>query len=135
AGIATNRAGVPWGFLNSVNDVTKWPGADKAQTLVLAHPNSLFNGVFTYTTIHEASHYRGLAHPHDTVGAERNDDGSPRYYDGFTWSFNTTASPTTYSHVETVYSILDQESIARGHLAFYLQWTFEVLQDRKSTRL
>jgi hypothetical protein len=129
AGIATNRGGVPWGFLNSVNDVTKWNGADKDQTLVLAHPNVLFNGTFTYTTIHEASHYLGLAHPHDTVGATRNEDGSPRYYDGFTWTFNTTAAPTTYSHVETTYSILDQESIARGHLSFYLQWAFEALEE------
>ena len=128
AGIATNRGGVPWGFLNSVNDITKWNGADTDQTLVLAHPNVLFNGVFTYTTVHEASHYLGLAHPHDTVGATRNPDGSPRYYDGFTWTFNTTASPTTYSHVETPYSILDQETIARGHLAYYLQWTFEALE-------
>lgn len=129
AGIATNRGGVPWGFLNSVNDVTKWNGADKDQTLVLAHPNVLYNGTFTYTTIHEASHYLGLAHPHDTVGAARNPDGSPRYYDGFTWTFNTTAAPTTYSHVETVYSILDQESIARGHLSFYLQWAYEALEE------
>jgi hypothetical protein len=30
AGIATNRGGVPWGFLNSVNDVTKWNGAAPA---------------------------------------------------------------------------------------------------------
>jgi hypothetical protein len=129
AGIATNRNGVPWGFLNSVNDVTKWNGADKDQTLVLAHPNILYSSTFTYTTIHEASHYLGLAHPHDTVGATRNADGTPRYYDGFTWAFNTTAAPTTYSHVETTYSILDQESIARGHLSFYLQWTFEALED------
>jgi hypothetical protein len=129
AGIATNRDGVPWGFLNSVNDVTKWNGADKDQTLVLAHPNVLFNGTFTYTTIHEASHYLGLAHPHDTIGATRNPDGTPRYYDGFTWAFNTTASPTTYSHVETVYSVLDQESIARGHLSYYLTWTFEALEE------
>ncbi|MBA2281754.1 MAG: hypothetical protein H0W25_11060, partial [Acidimicrobiia bacterium] len=128
AGIATNRAGVPWGFLNSVNDVTKWNGADKDQTLVLAHPN-VYNGTFTYTTIHEASHYLGLAHPHDTVGAVRGENGEPVYYDGFTWTFNTTASPTTYSHVETTYSVLDQESIARGHLSYYLQWTNEALEE------
>lgn len=129
AGIATNRAGVPWGFLNSVNDVTKWNGADKDQTLVLAHPNVLFSGTFTYTTIHEASHYLGLAHPHDTVGAVRGEDGEPVYYDGFAWTFNTTAAPTTYSHVETVYSILDQESIARGHMTYYLSWTGEALEE------
>jgi hypothetical protein len=129
AGIATNRNGVPGGFLNSVNDVTKWSGADKDQTLVLAHPNVVFNGTFTYTTIHEASHYLGLAHPHDTVGAVRGPDGSPRYFQGFTWTFNTTASPTTYSHVETAYSVLDQEAIARGHLSYYLQWAQEALEE------
>lgn len=129
AGIATNRDGVPWGFLNSVNDVTKWNGADKDQTLVLAHPNVLFSGTFTYTTIHEASHYLGLAHPHDTIGSVRGPDGEPVYYDGFTWTFNTTAAPTTYSHVETAYSILDQESIARGHLSYYLTWAGEALEE------
>lgn len=126
AGIATNRNGVPWGFLNSVNDATKWSGADSDPTMATIHPQA-FQGTFTYTTIHEASHYLGLAHPHDTVGAERNEDGSPRYFSGFSWSFNSTAAPTTYSHVETRYSILDQESIARGHMSYYLQWTDEAL--------
>src|SRR3712207_8243076 len=55
----------------------------------------------SYTTIHEASHYLGLAHPHDTIGATRGEDGEPRYYDGFTWTYNTTAAPTTYSHVRS----------------------------------
>jgi hypothetical protein len=35
----------------------------------------------------------------------------------------------TYSHTELVYSILDQESIARGHTAYYLKWTDESLAD------
>jgi hypothetical protein len=127
AGIATNRNGVPWGFLNSVNDATKWSGAD-AEGGVPVHPD-YYSGTFTYTTIHEASHYLGLAHPHDTVGATRNEDGTPRYYDGFAWTFNSTASPTTYSHVETAYSILDQESIARGHFSYYIEWTGEALEE------
>jgi hypothetical protein len=38
----------------------------------------------------------------DSIGATRNADGSPRYYDGFTWAFNSTAAPTTYSHTELV---------------------------------
>src|SRR3712207_9405687 len=67
----------------------------------------------SYTTIHEASHYLGLAHPHDTIGATRGEDGEPRYYDGFTWTYNTTAAPTTYSHVETAYSILDRSEERR----------------------
>ena len=126
AGIATNRAGVPWGYLNSVNDVFKTPQADRDPTMAMAHPE-VGTGAFTYTAVHEASHYLGLAHPHDSVGATRNPDGSPRYYDGFTWAFNSTAAPTTYSHTELVYSILDQENIARGHTAYYLKWTDEAL--------
>jgi hypothetical protein len=128
AGIATNRNGVPWGYLGSVNDVFKTPQADSNETMALAHP-SIGTGAFTYTAIHEASHYLGLAHPHDSIGATRNPNGSPKYYDGLTWTFNSTAAPTTYSHTELVYSILDQENIARGHAAYYLKWTDEALAD------
>jgi hypothetical protein len=126
AGIATNRNGVPWGYLGSVNDVFKSPQSDRDQSMAFAHPE-VSGGAFTYTSIHEASHYLGLAHPHDSIGATRNADGSPRYYDGFTWAYNSTASPTTYSHTELVYSILDQENIARGHAAYYLKWADEAL--------
>jgi hypothetical protein len=126
AGIATNRNGVPWGYLGSVNDVFKSPQSDRDQSMAFAHPQ-VSSGAFTYTSIHEASHFLGLAHPHDSIGATRNADGSPRYYDGFTWAFNSTAAPTTYSHTELVYSILDQENIARGHTAYYLKWADEAL--------
>src|SRR5215210_4476764 len=128
AGIATNRNGVPWGYLGSVNDVFKSPTSDRDQSMAFAHPE-VSGGAFTYTAIHEASHYLGLAHPHDSIGATRKADGSPRYYDGFTWAFNSTASPTTYSHAEIVYSILDQENIARGHAAYYLKWTDQALSE------
>ena len=128
AGIAPNRDGVPFGYLNSVSDLTKYSGADRDEAVAAVHPQA-FTGAFTYTAVHEASHYLGLAHPHDSVGASRRADGSPRYYDGFTWTYNTTAAPTTYSHTELVYSILDQESIARGHTAYYLKWTDEALED------
>ena len=60
---------------------------------------------------------------------DANADGSPRYYDGFTWAYNSTAAPSTYSHTELVYSILDQENIARGHTAYYLKWTDEALSE------
>jgi len=126
AGIATNRDGVPWGYMNSVNDVFKYSGADKDPMLMAVHPPTA-TGSFTYTAIHEASHFLGLAHPHDTIGAVRNPDGSPRYWDGFTWTFDSTKAPTTYAHDELTYGILDQENIARGHSAYYLKWTNEVL--------
>ena len=90
AGIATNRNGVPWGYLGSVNDVFKSPSSDRDQSMAFAHPE-VSGGAFSYTAIHEASHYLGLAHPHDSIGATRNADGTPRYYDGFTWAFNSTA--------------------------------------------
>ena len=96
--------------------------------MAFAHPE-VSGGAFTYTAIHEASHYLGLAHPHDSIGATRNADGTPRYYDGFTWAYNSTASPTTYSHTELVYSILDQENIARGHAAYYLKWADQALSE------
>ena len=128
AGIATNRNGVPWGYLGSVNDVFKSPQSDRDQSMAFAHPQ-VSGGAFTYTSIHEASHYLGLAHPHDSIGATRNADGTPRYYDGFTWAYNSTAAPTTYSHTELVYSILDQENIARGHAAYYLKWADEALAE------
>ena len=128
AGIATNRNGVPWGYLGSVNDVFKSPESDRDQSMAFAHPQ-VSGGAFTYTSIHEASHYLGLAHPHDSIGATRNADGTPRYYDGFTWAFNSTAAPTTYSHTELVYSILDQENIARGHAAYYLKWADQALSE------
>ena len=128
AGIATNRNGVPWGYLGSVNDLFKSPQSDRDQSMAFAHPQ-VSGGAFTYTSIHEASHYLGLAHPHDSIGATRNADGTPRYYDGFTWAYNSTAAPTTYSHTELVYSILDQEHIARGHAAYYLKWTDEALSE------
>ena len=42
--------------------------------LEAVHPQ-LYSEAFTYTAIHEASHYLGLAHPHDTIGAVRAADG------------------------------------------------------------
>lgn len=128
AGIATNRDGVPWGVMNSVNDVFKYSGADKDTMLMAVHPPTA-TGSFTYTAIHEASHFLGLAHPHDTIGATRNADGSPHYWDGFTWTFDSTKAPTTYAHDELTYGVLDQENIARGHSAYYLKWTNEALGD------
>jgi hypothetical protein len=128
AGIATNRNGVPWGVMNSVNDVFKYSGADKDPMLMAVHPPTA-TGSFTYTAIHEASHFLGLAHPHDTIGAIRNPDGSPHYWDGFSWTFDSTKAPTTYAHDELTYGVLDQENIARGHSAYYLKWTNEALAE------
>lgn len=129
AGIATNRNGVPWGFLSSVNDLFKWGGADEDETLRHVHEPLGRLGTFTYITIHETSHYLGLAHPHDTIGAVRHADGAPRYYDGFAWTYDSTAAPTTYSHNELTYNVLDQENIARGHMAYYLSWTDDALHE------
>jgi len=128
AGIATNRNGHPWGYLDSVNDVFKYPGADRDPMAEAVHPD-LFSGSFTYTAVHEASHRLGLAHPHDTIGAIRTADGSPRYWEGFTWTYDSSAVPTTYAFDELTYSILDQENIARGHSAYYLKWTDESLAE------
>ena len=127
AGVATNSGGVPWGYLASVNDVFRWRGADKGPTSA-AHALQP-RGTFSYTTLHEASHSLGLAHPHDTIGASRGPNGEPRYWMGFRWAFDTTAAPTTYSHSELEYAVLDQENIARGHGSYYLQWADSALGD------
>ena len=126
--MATNRDGHPWGFLASVNDLFKTAQADKPDDILAAvHPDALGGG-FTYTSIHELSHFLGLAHPHDTIGKWVNPStGKEEYWDGFTWTFDTTAASTTYAYDELKYSILDQETIARGHTAYYLTWTDESL--------
>ncbi|HSS81343.1 MAG TPA: hypothetical protein VLK24_09115 [Gaiellaceae bacterium] len=132
-GVATNNEGRPWGFLASVNDLFKTAQADEDQQgpLHFIHPD-LLGGGLTYTSIHELSHFLGLAHPHDTIGASvvTNADGTKQteYWDGFSWTFDSTAAPTTYAFDQLSYSILDQETIARGHLAYYLKWTNEALK-------
>jgi hypothetical protein len=136
AGVATANQGRPWGFLASVNDIFKTSQADEDQMgpLHAAHPDALGGG-FTYTSIHELSHFLGLAHPHDTIGESVVDtdfDGTPdttEYWDGFLWTFDSTAAPTTYAYDQLQYSILDQENIAQGHLAYYLKWTREALKE------
>jgi hypothetical protein len=80
--------------------------------------------------VHVHSGARGEPLPRPRASARlgrRDPEWTPRYYDGFTWAFNSTAAPTTYSHTELVYSILDQENIARGHAAYYLLWADEAL--------
>jgi hypothetical protein len=133
-GVATNNGGRPWGFLASVNDLFKTSQSDEeGQVLHFVHPDVLGGGL-TYTSIHELSHFLGLAHPHDTIGAAAVDtdfDGTPdktEYWDGFNWTFDSTAAPTTYAFDQLSYSILDQETIARGHMAYYLEWTREALK-------
>jgi hypothetical protein len=132
-GVATNNEGRPWGFLASVNDLFKTAQSDEDQNgpLHFVHPDVLGGGL-TYTSIHELSHFLGLAHPHDTIGASvvTQPDGTKKteYWDGFSWTFDSTAAPTTYGFDQLTYSILDQETIARGHLAYYLKWTREALK-------
>jgi hypothetical protein len=136
-GIATNNSGVPWGFLASVNDVFKSSQADQDRGPVhAAHMDAdLLGGGFTYTSIHELSHFLGLAHSHDTIGessVDTNGDGTPdatEYWAGFLWTFDSTAAPTTYAFDQMRYAVLDQENIARGHLAYYLKWTREALKE------
>lgn len=130
-GVATNNGGRPWGFLASVNDLFKTAQSDEDQgPLHFLHPDILGGGL-SYTSIHELSHFLGLAHPHDTIGEAvvTTSDGTKKaeYWDGFNWTFDSTAAPTTYAFDQLSYSILDQETIARGHLAYYLQWTREAL--------
>jgi len=107
-GVATNNGGRPWGFLASVNDVFKTAQSDEDQEgpLHFIHPDILGGGL-SYTSIHELSHFLGLAHPHDTIGLAKVDtdfDGTTdttEYWDGFSWTFDSTAAPTTHGTAVT----------------------------------
>ena len=107
-GVDTNNGGRPWGFLASVNDVFKTAQSDEDQEgpLHFIHPDILGGGL-SYTSIHELSHFLGLAHPHDTIGLAKVDtdfDGTTdttEYWDGFSWTFDSTAAPTTHGTAVT----------------------------------
>ena len=53
----------------------------------------------SYTSIHELSQFLGLAHRHDTIGEAvvTAADGTKKaeYWDGFNWTFDSTAAPTS----------------------------------------
>ena len=124
-----------WGILNNVNDRAKTSEAtDCAKSQPIA-PGcgvvpSIGGGGFSYTVQHEASHFLGLLHPHDSLLVEKDANGNWEYY-GYSYRHygDHSMAPTTYAGAFAPYSVLDQDIIQRGHTAEYLRMTEDSLAD------
>jgi hypothetical protein len=124
-----------WGILNNVNDRVKASQAtdcDKSQPIApgCGIVPALGGGGFSYTVQHEASHFLGLLHPHDSLLVEKDSTGKWEYY-GYSYRHygDHSMAPTTYAGAFSPYSVLDQDIIQRGHMAEYLRMTEDTLSD------
>ena len=125
-----------WGILNNVNDRFKSSKlTDCAKSKPIA-PGC--NGVppisggsgFSYTVQHEASHFLGLLHPHNTVTVNKDAKGRwTSYADLQSWYANFSMAPTTYFGAFAPYSVNDQDIIQRGHVGEYFQQADDYLED------
>jgi hypothetical protein len=135
-GVAEGQGGEPWGQLQNVNDRTKWPGAtsDVTDSQGAAHsplvPDVRVEGVdnvarfgFTSTTLHEAGHFVGLSHTHDTVGYDWHAgpvDKPDGYFEGIDWMYTTTASPMGYGWSYHKFEVMDKDNTWIGHAIEWL---------------
>lgn len=124
-----------WGILNNVNDRFKTAQAtDCAKSKPIAPGCGVVpatgGGGFSYTVQHEASHFMGLLHPHDSLLVEKDVNGDWEYY-GYSYRHygDHSMAPTTYAGAFAPYSVLDQDIIQRGHAAEYLRMTEDTLAD------
>jgi hypothetical protein len=126
-----------WGILNNINDRVKYYKAtDCAKSKPFA-PGC--NGVpplrdpgssFSYVIEHESSHFLGLLHPHDMLVVEKDAKGKWQYYgDTYRHYGDFSMAPTTYAGAFAPYSVLDQDTIQRGHTAEYLRQMQDYLSD------
>lgn len=126
-----------WGVLQNVNDRFKMAKATDCSKSPLAPeckgapiPTQDPGSGFSYTIEHEASHFLGLTHPHDSVMVEKDDEGRWDYYKSqYTVLYDFSQAPTTYAGSFAPYSVLDQDIIQRGHVAEYLQMAQDWLAD------
>ena len=126
-----------WGILQNVNDRVKPAQAtDCAKSLPVAPgcngvpPLSATADGFSYVIQHEASHFLGLLHPHDTLVLEQDAQGSwSRYGQVYVSLFDFSQAPTTYAGNFFPYSVLDQDIIQRGHWGEYLRQSQDTLAD------
>ena len=137
AGVAFNTPNQEiWGILQ---DVTEWSKssamADCEKSVPIAPgcngvPGAAFGTGFSYTVEHEASHFLGLLHPHDTLIVEQNEEGAwERYAQTYVALFDFSQAPTTYAGNFYPYSVLDQDIIQRGHWAEYLRQAQDTVAD------
>lgn len=124
-----------WGILNNVNERAKASSATDCSKSSPVAPGcgivpSIGGGGFSYTVQHEASHFLGLLHPHDSLLVEKDANGNWEYY-GYSYRHygDHSMAPTTYAGAFAPYSVLDQDIIQRGHTAEYLRMTEDWLSD------
>lgn len=125
-----------WGILNNVNDRFKSSKLTDCSKSKPFAPGC--NGVppisagagFSYTVQHEASHFLGLLHPHNTVTVNKAQNGTwTSYADLQSWYANFSMAPTTYFGAFAPYSVNDQDIIQRGHVGEYFQQADDYLED------
>ncbi len=124
-----------WGILNNVNDRSKAAAATDCSKSLPAAPGcgvvpDTGGGGFSYTVQHEASHFLGLLHPHDSLTVEQDSTGKWQYYgSSYRHYGDSSMAPTTYAGAFAPYSVLDQDIIQRGHAAEYLRMTEDSIAD------
>ncbi|MFN2590297.1 MAG: hypothetical protein ABR518_05975 [Actinomycetota bacterium] len=126
-----------WGILNNTNERAKtYKATDCGKSQPFAPgcnniPPAVDPGRgFSYTVQHEASHFLGLLHPHDSLTVDRDSTGRWRYYGtSYRHYGDHSMAPTTYAGSFAPYSVLDQDIIQRGHTAEYLRMTQDLLAD------
>lgn len=132
-----------WAIFSSLNDRTKWGGATDCSRSLPVAPGctevtpsgrfldlSLGGSGFSSTVVHEASHFFGLLHPHDSRVVERDEEGNwERYGVQFVWLGDFSQAPTTYAGGFFPYGVLDQDIIQRGHVAEHLRMARDYLAD------
>lgn len=128
--------GEAWGILQNVNDAFKPSHAtDCARSKPIAPgcgvvPENESTGGLSYVTQHEAAHFLGMMHPHDSYVVEKDADGKWQYY-GYSYRHygDFSQAPTTYAGPFAPYSVLDQDILQRGHAAEYLRQAQDWLAD------
>jgi hypothetical protein len=128
--------GEAWGILQNVNEVFKPAfSTDCSRSKPIARgcgitPPGVENDGLSYTTQHEAAHFIGLWHPHDSFTVEKDADGKWQYY-GYSYRHygDFSQAPTTYAGSFAPYSVLDQDLLQRGHAAEYLRQAQDWLAD------
>lgn len=124
-----------WGILQNVTEWSKSSAAtdcDRSTPLAPGcHPLPGFStGGFSYVVEHEASHFLGLLHPHDSLIVEKNAEGKwERYAQTYVSLFDFSQAPTTYAGSFFPYSVLDQDIIQRGHWAEYVRQAQDTIAD------
>lgn len=133
----TTPNGEAWGIMQSLNEVSKPSSAticSESSPLApgcgVTPPVALSATGFSYTLQHEAAHFLGLWHPHDSVIVEKDADGKWQKY-GYSYRYygDFSQAPTSYAGFFAPYSVLDQDIVQRGHAAEHLRRMQDWLSD------